>query len=493
MSKFDKVREIYNSNIFYPSTNHLCGINIEENKAYKCPSNKYCNFNGICENVNCIEYVNEYVNKHEPNYMDISKFDGSDVSRNNVNSFCKYSISTDGKCGLENNNTKCPDGQCCSINGTCGYDKESCIPIAFFYPESVKYGINRHIYSNSYDVLKFQKNFLVNNIAKKYIENNNFEPSTNGKCGIDLLNEKIIKCNNNEYCNYENKCSTDYDKYSDKRNIFKNYGFDNGELKDLSYNLIHGQNFNEEYKKWQINKTQESKDFLINNIDKKYDKDNLESSMFGSCGVDLINEKIIKCNNNEYCNNKNNCSTDYDKYNNDNILKNVRLPYHLIHGENFNEEYTKWRNKGNKVENEVVNEVANEVANEVDNNNIFKMKSLDCTNKQLLDNLKTYYNTLWKNEYKIVNIVQINKVDNNTCDVKYNFEGNSMGQNSRRFTIQYKPDVGYFCTNMGEHLSGLTTLPLDSTNSLIPGIIVGVIIVVLITYLLSSYLKKIYN
>lgn len=192
MSEKNKYKEIYDSNIIYPSINHKCGVVIEDNKAYKCPPNKFCNVSGFCENIECYQYG--YGSPYEIK-IDISKFDGNDVSRNSLG--CNYPISTDGKCGLDNNNTKCPDKQCCSIKDTCGYDKESCISITT--SNSPKAITNRNVYSNYKDVYDFEDEF-IKKIHYKYIDSNKFEKSTDGSCGIDLMNEKIKKCPDNKCC-----------------------------------------------------------------------------------------------------------------------------------------------------------------------------------------------------------------------------------------------------------------------------------------------------
>ena len=114
-------KEIYNRNKFDETTNNKCGIVIEDNKAYQCPPSKFCNFNyGLCENTECVNYSIKDLD------IDIKKFDGSDVERNYID-ICKYPISTDGKCGFDNNSTKCPNGQCCAKNGICSDDKDSCL------------------------------------------------------------------------------------------------------------------------------------------------------------------------------------------------------------------------------------------------------------------------------------------------------------------------------------------------------------------------------
>jgi hypothetical protein len=224
--------EIYNKNIFLPSKDNTCGIVTKDNAAYQCPSNKFCNNGGICENINCFEY---YISNID---IDLKKFDGSDVFRNKTPFSCQRAISTDGNCGLDNNNTKCPNGQCCSMKGKCGYDKESCIYIA--PKDDIIANANRNVYSNINDVTNYE-NELIANIKQKYLNNAKFEISTNGKCGIDLENEKIFKCPDNKYCNQSNECSANYDTYYYQKNNF---------ITDLSSNVLYGDNFYNEYNKW---------------------------------------------------------------------------------------------------------------------------------------------------------------------------------------------------------------------------------------------------
>lgn len=246
MSEYiNEIKNIYNSNNFLPSTNNICGIVTKDGVNYKCPQNKFCNIAngevGVCQNVNCIEY------RFKNFDIDISKFDGDDVSRNNMIDFCKYPKSTNGKCGLDNNNTKCPDGQCCSIKGICGYDKESCLYITPYYSNNVIPLVNRNQYSNYSDVIKFEKDYITN-IRNKYIDNK-FEISTDNKCGIDLENEKIVKCKNNECCTKNNVCTANYDNCNDNNTFNFHHDYHN-----LNSNLIHGENFNENYNKWKNDK-----------------------------------------------------------------------------------------------------------------------------------------------------------------------------------------------------------------------------------------------
>jgi hypothetical protein len=517
MSEIEKKRKIYNKNVFLLSQNNICGVVTKDNVAYKCPSNKYCNNGddnvGICENTSCFPYYIDNTN------INISKFDGIDVSRNKITNICDRKISTNSKCGLDNNNTKCPDGLCCSIKGTCGYDKESCIYISPYYSNNIIEKVNRNYYSNFDDVKNFQYNF-IKQIGNKYTgnNNNNFEISTTGKCGLDLDKEKIFKCPDIQYCDEYGKCSSEYNNYNNYNNYYGNLILPD---LNLNSNLMHGDKFNEEYNKWFIKKEK------IQSISNNYNNNNnFEISTNGNCGIDLENEKIFKCSDNQYCNQYNKCSTDYDKYiykkfdfgsndlvdlssnaiyyNDERGLKD--LSSNLMHGDKFNKDFDKWLD--DKIKNSKFNGVSldrrqpdsrqpdsrqpdsrqpdsrqpdsrqpdsrqpdsRQNTGRLDSSqNAIPSNSLDCNNKKLLDSFKTFYYDKTKRNFKIVDIVKINKIDDKTCDIKYNFEGNFSGQNSRRITYQYKPDTGYVCTELGGGMSGLTTL--ESKNNYVDEII----------------------
>jgi hypothetical protein len=437
MSETEKIKEIYKKNIFLPSQNNICGIVTKDNAAYKCSNDKFCNHGdeklGICENTGCFPYNTNNID------IDFRKFDGSGVLRNRMTNICERKISTDGKCGLDNNSTKCPNGQCCSMKGTCGFDKESCIYISPYYSDNIIGKVNRNYYSNYNDVKNFQYEF-IKQLGNKYIGNNNFELSTNGKCGLDLDKEKIFKCSDNQYCDEHDKCSVNYKNYNNNNKLNSNII-----LQDLDLNLIHGNKFNEEYDKWENRKEK------IQSIRDKYiTNNNFEISTDGRCGIDLENEKIFRCSDKQYCNQYNKCSVDYNNYKqydfDNNSLKDINsnaiynnherklkdLSSNLIHGDKFIKQYNNFINP------------------------------LDCNNTKILDSFKTFFNNKTGDLFKIADIVKINKVNYKTCDIKYNFEGKYSGQNSRRITFEYKPDIGYVCTNIGGKMSGLTTLPLDS-------------------------------
>jgi hypothetical protein len=541
-----------------PSQNNICGIEQKDKITYKykCPDNKFCNYGngklGICEKTGCFPY--NIIGKN----IDIKEYDGSKVSRNKMTNICDRKISTNGKCGLDNDSTKCPNGLCCSNKGICGYDKESCIYISPYYSNNILEDANRNYFSNYIDVKNFQYDF-IKQITNKYIDNNNFEISSDNKCGLDLEKEKIFKCTDNNYCDKYNNCSLDYNNYNSNSNLNTNLN-----LQNLDLDLLNGENFNKEYNKW--NKNKEKSETIYN----KYINNNLEISTNDSCGIDFENEKIFKCSDNKFCDNNNKCSTDYYKYNdkkifdfNNTILKDYITPNNLkdlnpsiLHGNKFNNEYNNWintkkeklksiYNKYNKnnnfdvstdgkcgidLDNEKIFKCSNKHycdqyykcslnydINSFDNrfnfnknnlkdinsnklyyNDEIKLKDLnsnlihgenffeeynkfrnpfdtkiikeesnnfknpfDCNNFKTLESFKTLYNKKTNNNLKILNIVKTNKIDEKTCDIKYNFEGNIKGQNSRRITFEYNPDIGYVCTNIDKEMSGLTTLDLN--------------------------------
>jgi hypothetical protein len=304
----------------------------------------------------------------------------------------------------------------------------------------------------------------LESIRKKYI-NNNFETSTNGSCGIDLENEKIFKCSDNQYCTRSNECSTRYNKENNNLIYYRLFNFGASDLTDLkgnpiysnesnlleetkiydlSSNLMHGDKFNEDLDKWLDDK-------IKNNQYKT-------STVFCGKQPDLVG--VYKCENvNDCCINKE-CKSGE-------ICKNAD-PNGKFHGDTFT--MTLSDNSQNAI----------------------PSNTLDCNNKKILDSFKTFYYEKMGGKFKIVDIVKINKVNNNTCDIKYNFEGNISGQNSRRITYQYKPDKGYVCTEIGGRMSGLTTLPLDSQPKFFIShrTIIGMLIFIGIIALIIFYNKN---
>lgn len=282
MSK--KEIEIYNT-IPFPSDGKRCGIVINDGKSYKCPNNNFCNFKqGLCEKIECVPYNNYNITD-----LDISKYDGHDVSRkgDKDDEYCNYPISKDEMCGFDNNSNKCLEKQCCSNKGKCGNDRETCLSTSKIYPEYIKnmynpeINLNREIYSNPINTEEYEKT-AVRDIAEQYLQNNNFEKTNNGRC-IDIKNKRILKCSDKECCTQYGDCTKEYN-YCNKSNRFNfsNYGYDE---KDLNSNLLNGDNFDLEYRKWLSKKTENYKNIDAFSDDTCIDKRciNNKCCMNGKC------------------------------------------------------------------------------------------------------------------------------------------------------------------------------------------------------------------
>ena len=326
------------------------------NIIYKCPSDRFCNnYNnvGICEKK--INFKHEYKNQDGL----YEKLDGENVSKyrdftysyeyiknnllkdltnnyildlsnnklldlnnnpiiidknnpyfdisNNLANISFYisniPISKDGNCGVQYG-TKCINGQCCSENGKCGFNKETCYYPNFYDDISI---INRDKYGDYNAYLKFRDKHYKD-IANKYI----FETSSDGYCGVNLKYDKIVKCPENQCCSQKNKCGTgDYFCSNNNKFDFKNFGINN-----LDSNLIHGDNALDNYKKE-----------LIQKLDNDY-KNNLFKIDDNFCGYNYdIYKKVLKCSGNNCCVN--------DKCTNDKELcKNADINSKL-HGDKF--------------------------------------------------------------------------------------------------------------------------------------------------------------
>jgi hypothetical protein len=333
------------------STNFKCGI--DKNIIYKCPSDRFCNnYNnvGICEKRMDIKYnyknqdgsyenldgenvskyrdftyEYEYINNNllqdlSNNYiLDLSNNLLLDLNNNPIkidknnpyfdisNNLAYISIyirnipiSKDGNCGVQYG-YKCPIGQCCSENGKCGFNKETC-----YYPnynDNVSM-INKNIYNNYNALLNF-KDKHINDIVNKYT----FETSSDGNCGINLKYDKIVKCPENQCCSKQNKCGTGYNFCGNK------FDFKYFNIKNLDFNLIHGKNALDNYKKEVTQK-----------LDNDY-KNNLFQINDDICGYNYFYNQVFKCSNNNCCVNDK-CTNDKE------ICKNADINSKL-HGEQF--------------------------------------------------------------------------------------------------------------------------------------------------------------
>jgi hypothetical protein len=75
-----------------------------------------------------------------------------------------------------------------------------------------------------------------------------------------------------------------------------------------------------------------------------------------------------------------------------------------------------------------------------------ELKILNCNDEYTIGKMKNYYNQAWGGKHSISTIVKTNKVNNNICDVRYNFTGGYNGQDRRRFYF----DDNENCNGMDE-------------------------------------------
>lgn len=130
----------------------------------------------------------------------------------------KGPISTNGKCGPNNNNTVCPGNECCNKEGNCGFDIDN------FCGESCQFGYGYCLPSNfrtmscsqCIECVDCDKNPSIALrcsfacIKKESSPKISNEISTDGTCG-PRNNNKI--CPNNECCNKDGICGFTINDY----------------------------------------------------------------------------------------------------------------------------------------------------------------------------------------------------------------------------------------------------------------------------------------
>ncbi|KAG4091202.1 hypothetical protein H8356DRAFT_1408109 [Neocallimastix lanati (nom. inval.)] len=170
------------------STDGKCG---KENGNTKCPNNECCSQYGYCGTTKA--------------YCDTGC--QSEFGRCNANNQTKptttvaavvpttssQKISTNGKCGKENGNTKCPNNECCSQYGYCGTTKAYC-------DTGCQSAFGRCNASNATNATK-----PTTTVAAVVPTTSSQKISTDGKCGKENGN---TKCPNNECCSQYGYCGT---------------------------------------------------------------------------------------------------------------------------------------------------------------------------------------------------------------------------------------------------------------------------------------------
>lgn len=336
------------------SKNNRCGIDLKNKLQYYCPKNKYCNDNSFCDNKN-INVLKLKINNKD---IETKKYDGINTYRDIPIKEEQNIISTDNKCGLQNNYKICSNNQCCSSSGDCGNSKEHCYISYKEYKENeINLDninvINKKYFSSPEAIENYDKN--LNNKLEILYDNDEINISSNGLCGFNKDVEQVYKCPPEQCCSKNGICGYGFDFCEENNNnnsiklnglnAIKNYNKNKSSDKNLCIdkkcpdNLCcsktgvcgSGKEFcgviNNDKEKNGINALENYKNDLFN----KLNNDNLyisdKSNNF--CGKDIITEKIYKCNTNECCYN-NKCGSGYDfcefaddnNYNGDNALEN---------------------------------------------------------------------------------------------------------------------------------------------------------------------------
>jgi hypothetical protein len=438
----EKLQNMYNTDNIILTKNGICGFNKDDEKVYKCPPEQCCSKNNVCTiDLDHCEIENEKL-----------------IKLNGIKAIEKYinnKISTDGTC----KNTKCPDDQCCSKEGLCGYGKEFCSML------------NNNKEKNGENALAKYTNEIDNNVEFRY-NNNKF-------CGKDKLSGQIFNCEADECC-YNNMCGS---------------GFDFCEFADQN-SAFHGTNALENYKKNRIstdgtchdkicpddeccsNTYQCGKgDKYCNNMSSKfngykslqykYDKNNFTTDLsLNICGIK--DNQMYRCNPGYCCLEDGTCSLDcsnslYNKYDNceahENIifyindksdilqlkineLKDINSKFLNITEKKSKKNYAIRKSNNKKYYNDEIYELINELLN------------------------KEYTRNKLNGDNAIINYIN-NKVLNT-----YNNGKNKTSETNNCY-IDYKNNVNYRCppNTFCNYTSNICNICNDKKNKTINGVI----------------------
>jgi len=289
------------------------------------------------------------------------------TTKNTIISGALNAISTDNKCGPNNNNTKCPSGLCCSSNGWCGKSDEYCVNSSYksydgdkIYDGNKTINYSKYTNDNSMNLEKINLNInnfsndlkplnitndkyteFLNNAKNKLFDNNTFPYNKD-------INENTIN-NFVENIILKRACCMRKDK-SDKYNSIKVNLYDNVDKKIKSFDIY----IDKLDEKCMINSQDYSpKTLSCDNFYKAYCK------MLKSYNYDLTSDKENYNKNIKYSSNKDNtngleCSclnSPLYEYNNDDIKENTI--YHMdkacVNGVNNNTSYETDTISKNKV------------------------------------------------------------------------------------------------------------------------------------------------
>ena len=304
----NEIKYIYdNDNNILLSNNGRCGIDLKNKTQIKCKNELYCNNFSFCEESN--DNLLQLNINNTP--ISTKKYDGANTSRDVKIERKKNKVSSNGKCGIMNNNQICPPSECCSKEGYCGTSKDHCyISEAENYENDINLNnigvVNKKFFSSDGSLEEYDKK--TNEKLKNMYDTDNIVVNK-GICGFNKDDEKVYKCPPEQCCSKNNICTINLDHCDlDNEKIIK----------------LNGVEAIEKY----INKKKE-----VNNINNSSElKNYLNNNHF--CGKD-INNQIFNCNANDCCYN-NKCGSGYD-------YCEFSDPNNIHHGENALDNYKKNR------------------------------------------------------------------------------------------------------------------------------------------------------
>lgn len=319
-----------NNNNILLSNNGRCGIDLKSKTQLKCPNRMYCNNLSFCDKSNDNSLQININNK----LLSSKKYDGENTSRDEKLDKQIFEISTDGKCGLNNNNTICPPKQCCSKEGLCGLSQDNCyISHKEYYNSDINLNdigyINKKYFSGDQALEEYQKQ--TDKKLQNMYNNDDINMTKNGICGFNYDDEKIYKCPPELCCSKNNVCTIDLntcnlesekliklngikaiEKYINNKistdGTCKNNKCPNDQCCSKDGLCGYGDEFCSLSNNNIENNGKDALDKYNNNVDYNLQ---FKYNVNKFCGRDKTTNQIINCDYNECCNN-NKCGTGFD-------------------------------------------------------------------------------------------------------------------------------------------------------------------------------------
>jgi hypothetical protein len=200
-----------NDNNILLSKNGRCGIDLTHKAQIRCNDGLYCNNYSFCDKSN--NNVLQLNINNTP--VSTQKYDGANTSRDVESAVIQTKVSLNGKCGLKNNKTVCPLGECCSKDGECGTSRDHCyISHAEYYENDINLNdigvVNKMHFSGKGGMEEYQKK--ADEKLQNLYDANKITLTKNLICGFNSDEEKIYKCPPEQCCSKNNICTLDLEK-----------------------------------------------------------------------------------------------------------------------------------------------------------------------------------------------------------------------------------------------------------------------------------------